>query len=120
MTCRASPLFEAIPNFSEGRDGGKISRITDAVRAVSGVRILGLHSDPDHNRCVLTFAGEEDAVLSGAVVLARAGPRTRDVALLTARPSDCVAARAWSFASADLHRRTSLLRGGATLQPRTD
>jgi glutamate formiminotransferase len=65
------PLFEAVPNFSEGRDREKISRITDAVRAVPGVRILGLHSDPDHNRSVLTFAGEEDPVLSGAVELAK-------------------------------------------------
>lgn len=67
-----APLFEAIPNFSEGRDREKISRITEAVRAVPGVRILGLHSDPDHNRSVLTFAGEEDTVLSGAVTLAKA------------------------------------------------
>jgi glutamate formiminotransferase len=67
-----APLFEAIPNFSEGRDGARISRITDAVRAVPGVLVLGLHSDRDHNRSVLTFAGEEDAVLSGAIALARA------------------------------------------------
>ena len=67
-----APLFEAIPNFSEGRDREKISRITDAVRAVPGVRILGLHSDPDHNRSVLTFVGEEDVVLSGVIALARA------------------------------------------------
>jgi glutamate formiminotransferase len=67
-----APLFEAVPNFSEGKDGAKISRITEAVRAVSGVRVLGLHSDPDHNRSVLTFAGEEDAVLAGAVTLAKA------------------------------------------------
>ncbi len=66
-----TPLFEAVPNFSEGRDHEKISRITGAVRAVPGVRILDLHSDPDHNRSVLTFAGEEDAVLSGAVALAK-------------------------------------------------
>jgi glutamate formiminotransferase len=67
-----APLFEAVPNFSEGRDEAKISRITDAVRATLGVRVLGLHSDPDHNRSVFTFAGEEDAVLSGAVALAKA------------------------------------------------
>ena len=67
-----APLFEAVPNFSEGKDGAKISRITEAVRVVPGVRILGLHSDPDHNRSVLTFAGEEDAVLAGAVTLAKA------------------------------------------------
>ena len=67
-----APLFEAVPNFSEGRDYARISRITEAVSAVPGVRILGLHSDPDHNRSVLTFAGEEEAVFSGAVALAKA------------------------------------------------
>jgi glutamate formiminotransferase len=66
-----APLFEAVPNFSEGRDHATISRITEAVRAVPDVRVLDLHSDPDHNRSVLTFAGEEDAVLAGAVALAR-------------------------------------------------
>jgi glutamate formiminotransferase / 5-formyltetrahydrofolate cyclo-ligase len=67
-----APLFEAVPNFSEGKDDTKISRITEAVRAVPGVRILGLHSDPDHNRSVLTFAGEEEAAFWGAVALAEA------------------------------------------------
>jgi glutamate formiminotransferase len=76
-----APLFEAVPNFSEGKDDTKISRITEAVRAVPGVRILGLHSDPDHNRSVLTFAGEEDPVLSGALALARACATELDLAL---------------------------------------
>ena len=75
-----APLIEAVPNFSEGRDTAKISRITQAVRAVSGVRILGLHSDPDHNRSVLTFAGEEDPVLAGAIVLAKACAAELDLA----------------------------------------
>ncbi len=66
------PLFEAVPNFSEGRDAKKVERIADSVRAVPGLRVLGLHSDPDHNRSVLTFAGEGDAVLEAAVALARA------------------------------------------------
>ena len=75
-----APLLEAVPNFSEGRDEAKISRITEAVRAVPGVRVLGLHSDPDHNRSVLTFAGEEDAVLAGAVTLAKACATELDLA----------------------------------------
>jgi glutamate formiminotransferase / 5-formyltetrahydrofolate cyclo-ligase len=74
------PLFEAVPNFSEGKDRAKISRITGAVRAVPGLLVLGLHSDPDHNRSVLTFAGEEDAVLSGAVTLAKACTAELDLA----------------------------------------
>jgi glutamate formiminotransferase len=75
-----APLFEAVPNFSEGKDGIKISRLTEAVRDVPGVRVLGLHSDPDHNRSVLTFAGEEDAVLAGAVTLAKACTSELDLA----------------------------------------
>ncbi|HZC19773.1 MAG TPA: hypothetical protein VE225_08670, partial [Rubrobacteraceae bacterium] len=65
-------LFEAIPNFSEGRDGGKISRIANSVRNTSGVSVLNLHSDPDHNRSVLTFIGEEEPLLQASVALARA------------------------------------------------
>ena len=76
----SASLFEAVPNFSEGKDHTRISRITEAVRAVPGVRILDLHSDPDHNRSVLTFAGEEDAVLSGAVDLAKACAAELDLA----------------------------------------
>jgi glutamate formiminotransferase len=75
-----SPLFEAVPNFSEGRDAKKIRRITAAVGAVPGVRVLDLHSDPDHNRSVLTFAGDEEATLSGAVALAKACAAELDLA----------------------------------------
>lgn len=78
-----APLFEAVPNFSEGRDHARIARITEAVRAIPGVRILGLHSDPDHNRSVLTFAGEEDAVLAGSVALAKACAAELDLATQT-------------------------------------
>lgn len=68
----AGPLFEAVPNFSEGRDLAKVERIADAVRAVPGVRVLGLTSDADHNRSVLTLAGEEEPLLEAALALARA------------------------------------------------
>ncbi len=78
--CLPAPLFEAVPNFSEGKDAAKISRITEAVRAVSHVRILGLHSNPDHNRSVLTFAGAEDPVLGGAIALAKACAAELDLA----------------------------------------
>ena len=73
-------LFEAVPNFSEGRDEAKISRIADSVRDTLGVRILDLHSDPDHNRSVLTFAGEEEPILRASVALARACAREIDLA----------------------------------------
>lgn len=68
----AAPLFEAVPNISEGRDREKIQRIVAAVQNVSGVRVLDLHSDPDHNRSVITMAGEEEPLVEAAVNLARA------------------------------------------------
>jgi glutamate formiminotransferase / 5-formyltetrahydrofolate cyclo-ligase len=77
------PLFEAVPNFSEGRDEGRISRITAAVRDVGNVGVLDLHSDPDHNRSVLTFAGGEEAVLEAAVALARSCADEIDLAAQT-------------------------------------
>ena len=76
-----SKLFEAVPNFSEGRDAEKVARIADSVRAVPGVRVLDLHSDPDHNRSVLTFVGEEEPLLEASVALARACAREIDLAV---------------------------------------
>ena len=75
-----SKLFEAVPNFSEGRDEARISRIADSVRSTPGARVLDLHSDPDHNRSVLTFAGEEEPLLRASVALARACAREIDLA----------------------------------------
>jgi glutamate formiminotransferase len=59
------PLVECVPNFSEGRRPEVISAIVDAIRE-SGVYLLDVSSDPDHNRTVVTFAGEPDTVGEGA------------------------------------------------------
>ncbi|QIN79089.1 hypothetical protein GBA65_11785 [Rubrobacter marinus] len=72
-------LYEAVPNFSEGRDEAKIRRIADAVRSVRGVAVLDLHSDGDHNRSVLTFVGEEGPLLEASSALARACLREIDL-----------------------------------------
>ena len=73
-------LFEAVPNFSEGRDEARILRIADSVQKTPGVRVLDLHSDPDHDRSVLTFVGEEEPLLQASVALARACAREIDLA----------------------------------------
>ena len=41
--------------------------IVKAISSAAGVLMLGWESDSDHNRSVVTFAGEPDAVLEGAV-----------------------------------------------------
>jgi glutamate formiminotransferase len=60
-------IVECIPNFSEGRDLGVVDRIAGAVAARAGVFVLRKEADYDHNRSVVTFAGEPEAVLDAAV-----------------------------------------------------
>jgi glutamate formiminotransferase/formiminotetrahydrofolate cyclodeaminase len=60
-------LVESVPNFSEGRDRAKIDAIIAAMREVPGVYLLDRESDPDHNRSVVTIAGEPDAVAEAAL-----------------------------------------------------
>jgi glutamate formiminotransferase len=61
-------VIECIPNVSEGRRTEIIAAMADALRRIPGVRVLGVSSDPNHNRSVFTFAGEagpvEQAVLA--------------------------------------------------------
>lgn len=63
------PIAYAVPNVSEGRDELTIEALADACR-VPGVRLLDTHSDADHNRTVLTLAGEPLALQDAAVGLA--------------------------------------------------
>ncbi|MGH9691432.1 MAG: glutamate formimidoyltransferase [Candidatus Acidiferrales bacterium] len=60
-------LIECVPNFSEGRDAAKIDAIVSAMREVSGVLLLDRESDADHNRSVITLAGEPEAVAEAAL-----------------------------------------------------
>lgn len=59
-------LIECVPNFSEGRDQKKIKKIHDAIAKTQGIKILNITSDPDHNRTVITFAGEPRPVCQAA------------------------------------------------------
>src|SRR6202451_433781 len=60
-------LVECVPNFSEGRDASKVDAIVSAMREVPGVYLLDRESDSDHNRSVVTLAGEPDAVAEAAL-----------------------------------------------------
>jgi len=59
-------IVECVPNFSEGRRKEVIDRIVEAVATVPGVHVLDVQSDADHNRTVVTFAGEPEAVEEAA------------------------------------------------------
>jgi glutamate formiminotransferase / formiminotetrahydrofolate cyclodeaminase len=60
-------IVECVPNFSEGRDTAKIDAIIAAMREVPGVYLLDRESDADHNRSVITLAGEPEAVAEAAL-----------------------------------------------------
>jgi glutamate formiminotransferase / 5-formyltetrahydrofolate cyclo-ligase len=59
-------LIQCIPNFSEGRRPEVIAAITDAISGVEGVNLLDVKPDRDHNRVVVTFVGEPEAVAEAA------------------------------------------------------
>src|ERR1700688_5062153 len=61
-----STLVECVPNFSEGRDKGKVDAIVDAMK-VDGVYVLDREMDADHNRCVITLVGEREAIQEAAI-----------------------------------------------------
>jgi glutamate formiminotransferase/formiminotetrahydrofolate cyclodeaminase len=69
------PIVECIPNFSEARRPAVVDAIRQAISSVPGVFVLDLHSDLDHNRSVITFAGSpqgvEEAAFRGIATAAR-------------------------------------------------
>jgi glutamate formiminotransferase / formiminotetrahydrofolate cyclodeaminase len=59
-------LVECVPNFSEGRDASKVDAIVQAMM-LDGVYLLRREMDADHNRCVITLAGEPLAIQEAAI-----------------------------------------------------
>jgi len=58
-------VIECVPNVSEGRRLDVISRLTETLKAVPGLRVLDVQSDPAHNRSVFTLAGDAAAMTAG-------------------------------------------------------
>lgn len=59
-------LVECVPNFSEGRDKAKVDAIVEAMK-IDGVYLLDREMDADHNRCVITLAGERGPIQEAAI-----------------------------------------------------
>jgi glutamate formiminotransferase len=62
-------LIECIPNVSEGRRADVIAAMVDALRRVSGVRLLDHSSDASHNRSVFTLVGDAAGVERAVLAL---------------------------------------------------
>jgi glutamate formiminotransferase/glutamate formiminotransferase/formiminotetrahydrofolate cyclodeaminase len=107
--------LESVPNLSEGRDERVIAELGAAFG--EGVRLLDVHSDPDHHRSVFTLVGDDDALVGSLVAgIARARElidlRVHDgvhprvgaadvVPLVPLRPPDMPRARAAALALAE-------------------
>jgi glutamate formiminotransferase len=61
------PFIECVPNFSEGRDAGKVQTILESILEGPEVLCLDQSIDPDHNRSVITFVGTETTVGEAAL-----------------------------------------------------
>jgi glutamate formiminotransferase len=59
-------LIESVPNFSEGRDRGKVDALVEAMK-IPGVFLLDREMDPDHNRCVITLAGGREPLMEAVI-----------------------------------------------------
>jgi glutamate formiminotransferase / 5-formyltetrahydrofolate cyclo-ligase len=62
----SGPVVECVPNFSEGANARRVEAIVAAMRG-DGVHLLDWAMDADHNRSVVTIAGEPAAVVEAAV-----------------------------------------------------
>ncbi|MDD4798377.1 MAG: glutamate formimidoyltransferase [Clostridia bacterium] len=51
-------IFEAVPNFSCGKEQAIVEQIACSLRSFSGAALLDYSADADHNRAVYTLAGE--------------------------------------------------------------
>jgi len=73
-------LIECIPNVSEGRRGDVVSALAEAaLKAGPGVVLLDRTSDADHNRSVLTFLGEGEALVAAMTALVGAALEAIDL-----------------------------------------
>src|SRR5246500_2412840 len=61
-----STLVECVPHFSAGRATSKVDAIIDAMK-MPGVYLLDREMDSDHNRSVITLAGEREAIQEAAI-----------------------------------------------------
>ncbi|MCY4019911.1 MAG: glutamate formimidoyltransferase [Chloroflexi bacterium] len=59
-------IVECVANFSEGRRTEVVGEFVAAISSTDGVAVLGRESDVDHNRSVVSFAGEPAAVVEAA------------------------------------------------------
>ncbi|MBO5994542.1 MAG: glutamate formimidoyltransferase [Firmicutes bacterium] len=64
-------IIESIPNISNGRDKDVIEACVDQIRTTPGCTLLDYSSDESHNRSVITYIGNAEAVEEASVKLVK-------------------------------------------------
>lgn len=72
-------IVECVPNFSEGRNRDVIDAIAEAVRRTPGCTLLDADPGASTNRTVFTFVGPPEAVVEGALAMARVARQRIDM-----------------------------------------
>jgi glutamate formiminotransferase/formiminotetrahydrofolate cyclodeaminase len=72
-------IVECVPNFSEGRNREVIDAIAEAVRRTPGCTLLDVDPGASTNRTVYTFVGTPQAVVEGALAMARVARQRIDM-----------------------------------------
>jgi len=62
-------IYESVPNISEGRRPEIVAEIVEAMKAAGSAVVLDVSSDADHNRSVLTLAGDEEGLFAASMTL---------------------------------------------------
>jgi glutamate formiminotransferase / formiminotetrahydrofolate cyclodeaminase len=71
--------FESVPNFSEGRDRGRVDAIVAEGRGIPGVTVLDVELNADHHRSVVSLVGEADPLLEAVFRMVRKAVETIDL-----------------------------------------
>jgi glutamate formiminotransferase len=72
-------VVEAVPNFSEGKNKKTIRSILKSIEGIKNVLVLDIHSDPSHNRTVITFIGTPEAVMQASFEAIKTAQRLIDL-----------------------------------------
>lgn len=74
-----SQWIECVPNFSEGRRTDVIEGIVAPFRGRKGCYLLDYRADPDHNRLVVSLAGQPEPIQEGLLAASLEAVRTIDL-----------------------------------------
>lgn len=72
-------IVECVPNFSEGRNEETIAAISRAIASTKGCTLLDVDAGKSTNRTVITFVGDPDSVVEGALAAAHVAAERIDM-----------------------------------------